>query len=95
MIKEGYNSFQCTVLHNGQLTESFQTISGVRQGCLLSPLLFLVVLDSDINEVFSKNARGISWRLTQTLEDQDYADDICSLPHKWSDMQEKVNDLNY
>jgi hypothetical protein len=54
-----------------------------------------MVLDGDLNEVFSKKARGISWRLTQTLEDQDYADDICSLPHKWSDIQEKVNDLNY
>jgi hypothetical protein len=45
--------------------------------------------------VFSKKARGTSWRLTQTLEDMDYADDICLLSHKWSDMQEKMNDLNY
>jgi hypothetical protein len=80
-------------LHNGQLTEPFQTISGVPQGCLLSPLLFLVVLDGVLNEVFSKKARGISWRSTQTLEDLDYANNICLLSHKRSDMQE--NDLNY
>jgi hypothetical protein len=76
VIKEGYNSFQCRVLHNGQLTEPFQAISGVCQGCLLSPLLFLVVLHGVLNEVFSKKARHISWRLTQTLEDLDYADDM-------------------
>jgi hypothetical protein len=95
LVKEGYNSFQCRVLHNGQLTEPFQTISGARQGCLLSPLLFLVVSDGVLTEMFSKKARGISRRLTQTLEDLDYADDICLLSHKWSDMQEKLNDLNY
>jgi hypothetical protein len=52
-----------------------------------------VVLDGVLNEVFSKKARGISWRLTQILGDLDYADDICLLSHKWSDMQE--NDLHY
>jgi hypothetical protein len=57
--------------------------------------LFLLVLDGVLNEVFSKKVRGISWRLTQTLEDLDHADDICLLSHKWSDMQEKLNDLNY
>jgi hypothetical protein len=92
LIKEGYNGFQCRVLHNGQLKETFQTISGVCQGCLLSPQLFLVVLDGVLNEVFSKKARE---RLPQTVEDLDYADDICLLSHKWSDMQEKLNDLNY
>jgi hypothetical protein len=95
LVKEGYNSFQCRVLHNGQLTEPFQTISGARQGCLLSPLLFLVVSDGVLNEMFSKKARGISRRLTQSLEDLEYADDICLLSHKWTDMQEKLNDLNY
>jgi hypothetical protein len=63
-------------LNSGQLKEPFQTILDVCQGCLLSPLLFLVVLDDVLNEVFSKKAKGISWRLTQTLEDMDYADKI-------------------
>jgi hypothetical protein len=54
-----------------------------------------VVHDGVLNKVFSKKARGISWRLTQTLGELDFADDICLLSHKWSDMQEKLNDLNY
>jgi hypothetical protein len=35
IIKELYNGFECCVLHNEQLTDSFTTVSGVRQGCLL------------------------------------------------------------
>jgi hypothetical protein len=82
LIKEGYNRFQCRILHSGQLTEPFQTMSGVHQGCLLSPLQFLVILDGFLNEVLSKKARGISWGLIKTLEDLDYADSICLLSHK-------------
>jgi hypothetical protein len=56
LVKEGHNGFQCRVLHKDQLTEPLQTISGVRQECHLSPLLFLMVLDGALNEVFSKKA---------------------------------------
>ena len=45
IIKEGYEGFSCRVLHEGQLSDSIKTTSGVRQGCLLSPLLFLLVMD--------------------------------------------------
>jgi len=45
IIKEGYEDFSCRVLHEGQLSDSIKTTSGVRQGCLLSPLLLLLVMD--------------------------------------------------
>jgi hypothetical protein len=45
IIKELYNGFECCVLHNGQLTDPFTTVSGVRQGCLLLATIFLIVLD--------------------------------------------------
>jgi len=45
IIKEGYEGFSCRVMHEGQLSDSIKTTSGVRQGCLLSPLLFLLVMD--------------------------------------------------
>jgi len=44
-IKEAYEGFSCRVFHEGQLSDSIKTTSGVRQGCLLSPLLFLLVMD--------------------------------------------------
>ena len=45
IIQLFYNNFRCQVIHAGTLTEPFRVTTGLRQGCLLSPLLFLVVLD--------------------------------------------------
>jgi hypothetical protein len=73
LIQEGYNWFSCRVLHNSQLTTPFETKPGARQGCLLSPLLFLVVLDKVLRASLDSKATGIHWKLTETLEDSDYA----------------------
>jgi hypothetical protein len=71
----------------------FDIVSGVRQGCLLSPLLFLVVMDEVMRAVTAGSVRGITWKLTQTLDDLDYANDICLLSRKFVHMQDKINDL--
>jgi hypothetical protein len=76
LIQEGYNQFSCRVLHNGQLTVPFETKCEVRQGCLLSPLLFLVALDKVLRASLDGKSRGIRWKLTEILEDLVYADDI-------------------
>jgi hypothetical protein len=68
IIKEGYNMFNCRVLHDGQMSPPSDTVSGVRQGCLLSPLLFLEVMDKVMRAVTVGSVRGITWKLTQTLE---------------------------
>nr|KAG5700793.1 hypothetical protein BaRGS_034996 [Batillaria attramentaria] len=40
-----YQDMSCRIAHAGQLSESFEVKTGVRQGCLLSPFLFLLVID--------------------------------------------------
>lgn len=40
-----YQGMSCKVLHAGQLSESFEVKTRVRQGCLVSPFLFLLVID--------------------------------------------------
>jgi hypothetical protein len=75
------------------MSPPFDTVSSVRQGCLLSPLLFLVVTDKVMRAATAGSVRGITWKLTQTLEDLNYADDICLLSHKFVHMQDKVNYL--
>ena len=45
LIRNTYDGMTCKVTHAGRLTESFQVKTGVRQGCLLSPFMFLVAID--------------------------------------------------
>jgi hypothetical protein len=37
--------------------------------------------------------RGITWRLKESLEDMEYADDICPVSHRYEHMQRKLDDL--
>ena len=45
LIRSSYEDMACRVIHAGQLTDSFMVKTGVRQGCLLSPFLFLLAID--------------------------------------------------
>ncbi|KAM8714989.1 hypothetical protein ACLKA7_002093 [Drosophila subpalustris] len=93
VIKAMYENAELSVLHKGKISAPFQTRTGVKQGCPLSPLLFNMVVDEKMREVCTSR-RGITWSLTQHLEDLDYADDICLMSHKLSDIQAKANDLS-
>jgi hypothetical protein len=53
LMKSAYNNFSCGVRHKGKLSESLAVSSGVLQGCILSPLLFLIVL-GDLMEMVNK-----------------------------------------
>ena len=63
--------------------------TGVRQGCLLSPLLFLMALDWVSRQAFGDNKTGIQFTLLQKLEDLDFADDMVLLSQKITHMREK------
>jgi hypothetical protein len=46
MIKVFYENYECCIsLDNCKMTEYFKISTGVRQGCILSPILFLIVID--------------------------------------------------
>ncbi|KAI5752991.1 hypothetical protein M8J77_022506 [Diaphorina citri] len=92
LIKSMYNGYQCQVLHEGQLSGPFNVEIGTRQGCLLSPLIFLLVLDKIMTKV-TRIKRGIQWGLINRLEDIDFADDICLLSQNLKDMKDKIEDL--
>ena len=87
MLKVQYQDFTCQVLHGGTMTEPFEVKTGVKQGCLLSPLLFLVVLDWVSMNAYEGKRLGLQWSLTQRLEDLDYADDLYLLTHRLAGMK--------
>ena len=83
----------CQVIHNGKLTEPFSVKTGVRQGCMLSPMIFLIVVDWIMRESTKDNNTGIRWTLTSYLEDLDFADDLCLMSQKQQHMQQKTDRL--
>jgi len=60
IIKESYEDFNCRVLHENQVSDSIKTSSGVQQGCLLSPLLFLLVMDGVLRRALDGKKRGLT-----------------------------------
>lgn len=45
LIRCTYHDMSCKIAHACQLSESVEVKTGVQQGCLLSPFLFLLVID--------------------------------------------------
>ena len=90
VIKHMYEGMTCQVLHGGDKSEEFTVQTGVRQGCLLSPFLFLLVIDWLMKETTEGKRNGIQWDLYQQLDDLDFADDIALLAHKHEQMQNKT-----
>ena len=79
LIKNMYEGFTGHVIFNGQVSEGFQIGTGVRQGCLLSPLLFLIAIDWTMKRSTEHHRTGIQWNLFSQLEDLDFADDLALL----------------
>ncbi|CAH8665722.1 unnamed protein product, partial [Schistosoma curassoni] len=90
IIQNSYDGLQCKVVHGGQLTDAFQVRTGVRQGCLLSPFLFLLVVDWIMKTSTSEGKHGIQWTAQNQLDDLDFADDLALLSRTHEQMQMKT-----
>ena len=94
IVKALYENFECRVIHNNQLTEAFEIKTGVKQGCILSPILFSLAIDWIMKSILGNRRTGIQWTLNSMLEDLDYADDIGLLSNRHRDLQEKTEELS-
>ena len=79
----------------GQLSRTFNTTSGVRQGCTISPLLFNFVIDDILHRTMDKRIiSGINVLETGNSSDLEYADDILCLFDSFEEAQATSNDVN-
>ena len=76
LIQQMYENSTCQVIHNGKLCETFEVKTGVRQGCILSSLMFIMVIDWIMRETVKQGQTGIQWTFTKQL------DDLLSHTHK-------------
>ena len=64
------------VLHEGKTTYKFDVETCVKQGCIMSPLLFLLAIYWTIR---THTENGLQWTLWDQTDDLDFVDDM-SLP---------------
>lgn len=62
LIKNSYAEMTCRVIHEGQITNQFGIKTRARQGCLLSPFLFLLAIDW-VMRTTEQRKNGIQWTL--------------------------------
>jgi len=67
-------------------------ITGVHQGCILSPLLFLVCIDYVMRKALNHPEFGIPWGRGK-LTDLDFADDVALLSHSATTLQQMTDSL--
>lgn len=85
VLKSLYAQVECCVKLNGHMTDWFSVTSGLKQGCVLSPILFNIFINDLVDELKTLNV-GIKI-------DEDlicvllYADDVVLMAENESDLQ--------
>ncbi|VDP50985.1 unnamed protein product [Schistosoma margrebowiei] len=93
IIQNSYDGLNYKIVYGGQLTNSFEVKTGVRQGCLLSPFLFLLVIDWIMNMSTSGGKHGIQWTSRMQLDNPDFAVDLALQSLTQQQMQEKTTSV--
>ncbi|BHF83999.1 hypothetical protein SprV_0902714900 [Sparganum proliferum] len=93
MIKAYYRSTTARVLVRNNLSQPFGIRSGVRQGCILSPILFNYAIDWILGRAL-RDSDGVEIAPGHRLTDLDYADDIALLASSFGDLQSMVSRVN-
>lgn len=83
-----YNDTQVCVWNGEELSSWFNTTMGVRQGCLLSPLLFALYLN-DLDEELVGGIDINGWRIKLLM----YADDVVLISDQPGSFQAMINQL--
>ena len=88
IFKNIYDGVQCCVKTTNGVSDWFDIKTGVRQGCVLSTLLFLIVIDFVMRKATCKS-KGIKVDASgRTLSDLDFADDVVLLGEDRENLQQ-------
>nr|VZI37019.1 unnamed protein product [Spirometra erinaceieuropaei] len=93
IIKTCYRSTTARVLARNNLPQSSGIRSGIRQGCILSPILFNYVIGWILVRALHESD-GVEFAPGHRLTDLDYTDDIVTLASSFRDLQSMVSRVN-
>ena len=90
LLQALYSKSNSAVRVNGDLTEWFQTTVGVRQGCVISPQLFNILLE--VVMLYATHNVNIGAKIQgQLISNLRFADDIVILAESANDLQNLVD----
>ena len=92
LLQRTYEGSSSYVRIKGDLSKEFTVATGVRQGCIASPLLFNTVVDAIMRRVF-EDRRGVEVGEGQVLTDLMYADDSAVLANDDDEATAIINDI--
>lgn len=91
LVQMTLTNTKCQVKIEGKLSKEFEVNQGLRQGDVLSTLLFNIVLERVMRRVEIDNPGGTLFnRMNQNLA---YADDVCMLSRSLKDLEEGFDRL--
>src|SRR6218665_1736559 len=82
----------CAVRVNGELSEWFETVMEVLQGCVLSPLLFNIFLEMIMAMALDESNEGADIG-GERIEDLRFADDIALLAEQEKGLQKTLTEV--
>ena len=110
IIEELHSETWCQVRSAGDTSERFVVTTGVRQGCVLSPLLFNCFLDKILREAMTTLNGGLQIDYTTSegvfltyrdkttastsIQDEVYADDLTLVAESPGELQHMVNAID-
>ena len=79
LVKMFYDRSKCSVITEAGTGPWFEIKSGVKQGCVMSGFLFILVIDWIMRRTTAQHRTGIQRTITEQLEDLENADDIVGI----------------
>ena len=87
LIKSVHEHSRCKVNVNGVLSNEFPVNSEVLQGNVLSPMLFVLLMDFVMRRTVGDGGEGLNWTDNRKLADLEYADDAVLISRTPQDLQ--------
>lgn len=85
----------CVRLKTDRVTESFKIRQGVKQGCVLSPLLFILFIDELIDHLTNTNTDAPETNVNRPIPGLLFADDLVLFSKTQPGLQKGLNTLEY